>query len=269
MKRITFICFLLLFLCLSSKSQTLQIFAEKKNLGGVLYAKNSELYPYSIVLSLDLKNMTFSEGAKTVFVIPAKSEKFKIGEVTAEPNKAYRYSYQVKFTMGDVTSKPDLNYVYDLPFRKGNAYKLGQGYNGTLSHKNENSLDFTMPVGSEIVAARAGVVVQVVESNTQSCMQEECKKYNNYITIMHDDGSFASYVHIKYNGALCKVGDVVKKGDKIALSGDVGYASGAHLHFMCFKADLEKTTTIETKFRINDGRTVALLTEGNVYSRDY
>lgn len=269
MKHTTLILFLLISLVLTSRSQSLQIFAESKKSGAVLYARNSEFFPSSIVLNLDLRNMAFSEGEKTVFVIPAKSEKYKIGEVTAEPNKAYKYSYKVRSAMGDVTMKPDLNYIYDLPFQKGNKYKLGQGYNGSSSHKNENSLDFMMPIGTDIVAARDGVVVQVVQNNTESCMREECKKFNNYITVMHDDGTFAGYVHIKFNGALCKIGDRVKKGDKIALSGDVGYASGPHLHFMCFQADLERMVTLETKFRINNGSTVASLSEGNIYYREY
>ena len=43
---------------------------------------------------------------------------------------------------------------------------------------------------------------------------------------MHPDGTFATYAHIKYNRAKCKVGDTVKRGDVIALSGNTGWTSG-------------------------------------------
>lgn len=172
--------------------------------------------------------------------------------------------------MGDVTIKNfDKAYPYDLPFQKGQGYKLFHGYNGSFSHQGENALDFTMPEGTDIVAAREGVVVQVVQHNTESCAREECKKFNNYITVMHSDGTFAQYAHIKYNGAKFSVGDSVKKGDVIASSGNVGYSSGPHLHFVCFKGAFSNFETLETKFRIDTGERSSGLKEGTVYFRNY
>jgi murein DD-endopeptidase MepM/ murein hydrolase activator NlpD len=146
---------------------------------------------------------------------------------------------------------------------------LFQGYNGAFSHKNENSIDFTMPEGTEVLAARDGIVVKVVINNSESCPREDCKKFNNYVTVMHSDGTFASYVHIKYNGTKLNVGDTVKKGDLIAYSGNVGWSSGPHLHFVCFLGGFEKWNTLETKFKINKGDHAIFLTEGDTYLRDY
>jgi murein DD-endopeptidase MepM/ murein hydrolase activator NlpD len=98
---------------------------------------------------------------------------------------------------------------------------------------------------------------------------EECNKYTNYITIMHSDGTFGVYAHIKYNGSKCKLGDYVKKGDVIAYSGNTGWSNGPHLHFACFLGGLEKSRTLETKFRIDKGDKVVMLKEGNEYMRDY
>lgn len=269
MKPTLVLALLLLSIYSYSQAPSVQLFNEQKQGGAVIYARNNDVFPTSVLLKLDLTNMSFSEPGQTIFIIPPKTEKFKIGEVTAEENKRYKFSYSYKTTMGDVTKQYDQNYVYDLPFQKGASFKLYQGYNGSFSHRNENALDFTMKEGTPVLAAREGVVVKVVQHNNQSCTTEECKQYNNFVMIMHDDGSFANYVHIRQNGASVKVGDAVKKGDVIAMSGNVGYTSGPHLHFVCFRPDFDKYLTVETTFKIDKGDKVISLSEGTVYTRDY
>ncbi|RYX87688.1 M23 family metallopeptidase [bacterium] len=266
--------FLFLLFCLSLTgilhAQNLKIFHENKPQGYIIYASNAEWYPVSVDLELDLTNMSFSQGSKTLFVIPAKTDKFKVGELTAQANAAYKFGYKFHFTMGDVTlTDYDKSFEYDLPFGKGKSYRLYQGYNGSFSHQHENSLDFTMPESTDILAARDGTVVQVIQNNTESCPREECKKYNNYITIMHPDGTFVSYVHIKYNGAKFQPGQHVKKGDVIALSGSVGFTSGPHLHFVCFVGGFDGWKTLETKFKIGNGDKATFLQEGSTYTRNY
>lgn len=268
-----FLMITLFFSCITGilTAQPIKLFHENKDQGFVLYAGNSELFPVSISLDLDLLNLDFSEKEKKVFVVPARTMKFKIGELTvADKTSRNKFSYKYISAMGDVTvTKYDRSFQYDLPFPKGSSYKLFQGYNGTASHKNENALDFTMPEGTEVLAARDGIVVQIVINNNQSCFEEECKKYNNYITIMHSDGTFATYVHIKYNGTKLNIGDAVKKGDVIAYSGNVGYSKGPHLHFVCYLGGFGKANTLETKFRTDKGTSAGLLNEGSVYLRDY
>lgn len=271
MKQVLIITFLFSFITTGLKSQNIKIFNEQKVNGYTLYVDNNELYPVSISLDLFLKNLVFSEGNKKVFVIPAKSKKIKIGELNIEKNGAgYNFTYNYKSSIGDVSiTNYEKDFLYDLPFSKGKSYKLYQGYNGSFSHQNENSIDFTMPEGTEIVAARDGIVVKIVKNNTESCIKEECKKYNNYILIMHSDGTFAEYAHIKYNGTNLHEEDSVKKGQIIAYSGNVGYSSGPHLHFVCFLGGFGKWQTLETKFRIDKTDGGILLKEGNVYLKDY
>jgi len=271
MKQILLITLLSLSLSARLNAQKIKLFTEKMDRGFIIYATNNELYAISVSLDLNLTNLLFSENQKKIFVIPAKSEKFKVGELTgAENSIRYDFSFKFKSTMGDVTiTKYEKSFLYDLPFQKGKSYKLFQGYNGSFSHQNENAIDFTMPEGSEVIAARDGIVVKVVKNNTESCPREECKKYNNFIMIMHSDGTFANYGHIKYNGTNLNIGDNVKKGNVIAYSGNVGYSSGPHLHFVSFLGGFEKMNTLETKFRIGKGDTAIILKEGSTYLRDY
>lgn len=268
----TILLFLSCFISIHSlKAYDTKIFQEPKDNGYILYAKNAEPFPVSVSLDLDLTNMKFSEAGKEVFVIPAQAEKFKIGELTKdEDNRKYKFSYKFKITLGDVTIKDyDKKYEYDLPFQKGKTFNLFQGYNGNFSHQDENALDFTMPEGTDVLAAREGVVVQVIQNNTESCLSKECEKYNNLVMIMHADGTYACYVHIKYNSAKFKVGDKVNKRDVVASSGNVGWSSGPHLHFVCFLGAFGKRNSLETYFKIGDGSKVAILKEGTDYTRSY
>ncbi|AEW01127.1 Peptidase M23 [Niastella koreensis GR20-10] len=264
-----------LFLCVnlvfSGMAQTTKVFYEKKEQEFVIYADNNELCPVSLIINLDLSNLAFSDKDKKVFVIPPKTERFRIGKLTpVNKNDGTKFSYNYKTALGDITVKKyDTSFVYDLPFQKGNLFRVHQGYNGIFSHQNEKAIDFTMPEGTEILAAREGRVVQIVQNNTESCPNEECKKYNNHIIIMHADGTFGCYAHIKYNGSKVKPGDYIQKGSVIGYSGNVGWSSGPHLHFACFLPAFDKWQTLETKFRIDNGENVVLLMEGKEYKRDY
>jgi hypothetical protein len=258
-------------ICFYAKAQDVKLFAERTDQGFSIYATNGELCPASLSLNLEMTNLSFSEGSQKIFVIPPAAAKHKIGDINViNRTEKTKYSYKYQFVLGDVTKKDyNKDYVYDLPFQKGKAFNVYQGYKGGFSHQNENAVDFTMPEGTEILAAREGLVVTVVQQNTESCLKEECKKYNNYVLIYHADGTFASYVHLKYNGSKVKVGDVVKKGDVIALSGNTGWSTGPHLHFVTFLPEIEKRNTLETKFRIGNGNKAAYLQERETYTREY
>lgn len=91
-----------------------------------------------------------------------------------------------------------------------------------------NGIDIRMPVGTTIVAARAGIVVAVQEGypdNNGVDLQE------NYVFIKHNDGTMARYFHLTRQGALVEVGDSVQQGDVIARSGNSGDSAEPHLHF--------------------------------------
>ena len=128
------------------------------------------------------------------------------------------------------TREPATADSYILPYPEGNNYKLLQGYDGPYGHKGhtEFAYDFKMPIGSPVIAARAGDVVKVVESN-----QDGTRKpgEENVVVIRHSDGTFARYYHLTKDGALVSVGDKIVQGAKIALSGNSGASAGPHLHF--------------------------------------
>ncbi len=260
-------------LCFSAfAQQEIRVFFEKKNNGYILYADNNAFCPVSMSIDLTLVNLTFSKGAKKIFVLPQKTEKYILGELNAiYPAMPNRFVYNYRFSLGNVHNiRYDEQYEYDLPFLKNRGYYLFQGYQGSFSHQNDNALDFVMAEGTEITAAREGVVVKVVQNNTESCLREECKKMNSYILIYHSDGTIANYSHLTQNGSKVSAGDNVSKGQVIGFSGNTGFSSGPHLHFACsVLLGVEKYQTVRTKFRIGDGNKSEYLQEKQRYIKTY
>ena len=120
---------------------------------------------------------------------------------------------------------------YILPFQKGASYKVEVStghYRKSNSGVGLYAVDFNMPIGTTIVAARAGKVVAV---------RDKFKDWNgkdlaeNYVFIEHQDGTIARYFHLTHNGALVSEGERVTQGQIIAKSGNTGQSGGPHLHF--------------------------------------
>ena len=74
-------------------------------------------------------------------------------------------------------------------------------------------------MGTKVVASCGGVVAKAGWG----------KGYGYCIYINHEDGSQTRYAHL--SKVLVKVGQTVKQGEKIALSGNTGVSTGPHIHF--------------------------------------
>lgn len=271
MMRLTAFAIILLCSWQAHAQSEVKVFAEKEPKGFVIYASNEFYCPASLMLNLELEGMVTVGDIPKVFVVPARADKFRLIEIKAKET-ATKISYvsRFMFVMGDISlSKHDSTVLYDLPFANGKRFMVHQGYNGQASHRNIKALDFSMPVGTDVLAARDGVVVKVAEDNDQACPEEQCAKFNNYVLLFHDDGSFSEYVHLSKGGALVDPGDKVKQGDLIARSGNTGWTSGPHLHFCAFMQKIDHRVTLATRFRTGNGQVSEMLAEKSWYDRKY
>lgn len=151
------------------------------------------------------------------------------------------------------TLKDDSSYVYALPFNPGKKYRVIQGYFSRYTHKERAALDFNLKRGTEITAAREGVVTRVKEDGTKGGLNRKYRSHGNNIIIQHPDGSRAGYWHLKHNGACVNLGDTVKKGQVIGLSGKTGYAMVPHLHFLVWTNKNGSWQQVATRFQTNKG----------------
>ena len=149
--------------------------------------------------------------------------------------------------------KEDTSYVYALPYEKGRSFLVVQGYFSSFSHKNRAAIDFKMKKGTKITAARDGVVSRAREENNQGGLNRKYRQYANFVVIDHADGTRTGYWHLQQNGALVNVGDTVKQGQVIALSGKTGYSALPHLHFLAWKNKNGQWQQIPTRFETKKG----------------
>jgi murein DD-endopeptidase MepM/ murein hydrolase activator NlpD len=149
--------------------------------------------------------------------------------------------------------KDDSSYVYSLPFENGKAHFLVQGYFGKYSHKERAALDFKMKKGTKILAVRDGVVTRVKEDGDKGGWNRKYRQYGNNIIITHADNSRSGYWHLQKDGVLVNVGDTVKKGQVIALSGNTGYTAFPHLHFIVWTSRGGQWQQVPTRFETSKG----------------
>lgn len=272
MRKIFFIfLFCLLTFANAQQKWDIKFYTETINREYFIYADNDEFMPMSAQFKFKVTNLTSSLANNEIIVVPPKSKKFLISHLKPiNVNGSNKLEYSNTFNFGDVlVKKYDSDYIYDLPFEKGKTQLIFQGYNGKFSHQNEFSLDFNLKIGEKVLAAREGTVVQVVNSFNQSCPNISCAKYNNKILVMHNDGTYADYAHLKYQGTVVKKGDLITKGQLLGYSGNTGFSSGPHLHFMVFINGIDGTrTSVKTLFKTAQSHGT-FLEQGKNYTKNY
>lgn len=110
------------------------------------------------------------------------------------------------------------------PISEANLKQMASGYGrrvdpiyGTV--KMHEGMDFTCDVGTPVYATGDGTVT----------LAKWNSGYGNCVDISHGYGYTTRYAHL--SKLLVRDGQKVKRGDKIALSGNTGKSTGPHVHY--------------------------------------
>ena len=128
---------------------------------------------------------------------------------------------------------------YLLPWAGGEIHSVTQGEDTTFTHNGLTAYAFDFDLNYEtVVAARSGKVVMVRENSNAGGCSSFYANSSNYVVIDHGDGTAGSYLHLAYNTVEVEVGQIVARGEALAISGETGVTCsdvdggpGPHLHF--------------------------------------
>jgi len=142
----------------------------------------------------------------------------------------------------------------DLPFPVGVEFTVSQGAFGKASHNepgNEYSWDFDVPFGTPVTAVEAGRVIEVWHPDQGGGCEPKYSAAAHNIKVEHADGTVAQYVHVD---SIVEVGQEVRRGEIIAVTGNNGWICQPQLHFGVYASKSElysspKRKTIPVQFR--------------------
>ena len=228
---------------------------------------------FSVLISLSLNNLTASS-SQTLFNLSGIGNTTLLTLSRIDSNAGYSYGFTYQWNFGYSGNSHNDDYPYRIPYSVNDTFRVGQEYFGAFSHQNTHAIDWTMPEGTKIHAARGGTVIDLKEDSNEAGTDQRHLDLSNYVTIGHDDGSQANYAHLQQNGALVELGDSVRDGQLIGLSGNTGFSTGPHLHFVVRQqkspADVSSVATLfvdkDGQSLNSDGNgTLSSLVEGREY----
>lgn len=202
-----------------------------------LVATNESFAPVELELNITtIRGLTYPHPDDDLrWVVPPRSEQGLFNLELREDATAPLLEYEYRYLAGDPDARHTPTTPYRVPFVTATSHPVTQAYPQVMTHRTRDSyyaVDVAMPIGTDIVAARGGVVFDVAASNFSGGLDPERDGPNaNVVRILHDDGSYAIYAHLNTNTIRVRPGDVVERGQYIADSGNTGFTSGPHLHF--------------------------------------
>ncbi|KAF1016103.1 MAG: Murein DD-endopeptidase MepM [Stenotrophomonas maltophilia] len=177
--------------------------------------------PGTAIDGLPLRSLVQGGGSLVVGHLPA-------------PTEGRRLDLRLQSVPGNPAAQPE-DVAYRLPF-DAPQLRVDQAPNGRFSHQDEenrDAVDFALPEATLVMAAREGTVMQVQDGfRGHGQDRERDAGRANFIRILHSDGSMALYGHLQAGGMRVRPGQAVQAGQPLGLSGNSGYSTAPHLHFV-------------------------------------
>lgn len=223
----------------------------------VFEAENPLTVPILLTLTFEeLENLRSSQGSPIRAPLAA-GERRPLAELRpVDPERRFHHRFRWSFRIGSIEARHDAAARYRMPFGGTAPRRLMQGVGGSFSHRGRtrHAFDFELPVGTPILAARAGSVAWVVDGYTRGGPSRSLRGKANSVSVVHADGTLADYVHLR-SGIVVREGERVDTGALLGYGGNTGFTTAPHLHFQVWKRSADgELDTVPILFEGGDGR---------------
>ena len=214
--------------------------------------------PVEVEISLtDAINVMSEPELPARFVVPGQKEQALVGLGAIDERQGFQYRIGVVTIPGRPIPEPVRDLVAFPPIASTAAYPISQSFNGEVTHttpENQYAVDIAMPVGTTVYAALGGRVMDIEEDfNQGGTSSKDLAQKANHVRILHDDGTMGVYAHLDLASALVRPGQRVRTGQRIARSGNTGFSSGPHLHFVIQQNVGMSLVSVPFRFRDEGG----------------
>jgi hypothetical protein len=244
---------------------TVEFIKESRESGTALLARSTFFGPVQVVFELvEKSNVAASIPLSGDRILPPRSTTELLIVEPDDPGLKTHFSYRFVYLPGDTIARHRPHGPYRLPYAKAASYLVSQAPPDIITHQDPSSrdaIDFAMPIGSGVYAARGGVVLDVASRYFQSgTNMEKDGPRANVVRVLHDDGTMAVYAHLNSNTVRVVPGQTVKRGEYLADSGNTGFSTGPHLHFVVQRNQGRRLVSVPVQFAGPAGTTAPIAT---------
>jgi murein DD-endopeptidase MepM/ murein hydrolase activator NlpD len=221
----------------SFEKPQIKLLRRETDQGVTLFAQNTFFAPVQLGFRITkAENVAASTPRQGLQMLPARGEAMLIDVGKADPAAPILFDYEYQFLPGDPKAEHRPERPYRFPYAKASTFAVSQAFPDTITHNDPSSqyaIDFVMPVGTHINAARGGVVIEIASDFFEAGVDAaKDGPRANVVRVLHDDGTMSLYGHLNWNSIRVVPGQRVERGEYIADSGNTGFSTGPHLHFV-------------------------------------
>jgi murein DD-endopeptidase MepM/ murein hydrolase activator NlpD len=237
--------------------------------GVALIAENTYFAPVQIAFRLEpIENVSADTPRSGLKVLPPRSETELVVVGKSVEHAELRFDSEFQFLPGAPDAEHRPEQPYRLPYALSTAVRVSQAFPDTKTHTDpasRHAIDFVMPIGTDVFAARDGVVIEVAsdffDSGTDLAVDGPRA---NVVRVLHDDGTMGLYVHLNWNTIRVVPGQRVRRGEYLADSGNTGFSTGPHLHFVVQRNQGGSLQSVPLEFAGQNG--AVTLATGRTYT---